>query len=498
MCSSDLPPFTNESIEVVYEQENEIESVRYSEDGQILFLTERVREGNRTATHLFAVDRRDPTRRYSIARSPADGSLETMRGSRGQTVVRTSPDGRSVYLTGIRRATGEGARGRRYLDRLDFRTGQRSTLYESKPDFTESSPILLDRAVTAIVVQRQSREHVPQYFYRNLVTGEERQITQNPDLMIEEWRRVTTRTVYAKRADGATLRVQVTLPPDFQEGERRPAMFWIYPREYESIAAYERTWRGGSPADGDRRPDDPADPPRGGSGDGEALAVLQPPAATGDGAAAGPGTYPTLPAPGSITLLVLLGYVVVQPDIPIIGPRGRMNDRYVEELRSSLAAVIDPLDRDGIIDRNRLAVGGHSYGGFSTANALIHTDFFRAGIAGAGNYNRTLTPMGFQNERRTLWSARDTYLQMSPFLHANQLKGALLLYHGMRDSNVGTHPINSERMFHALDGLGKQVALYMYPYESHGQIALESRLDLWARWIAWLEKHVRHAPPPTP
>src|SRR5439155_1359750 len=132
----------------------------------------------------------------------------------------------------------------------------------------------------------------------------------------------------------------------------------------------------------------------------------------------------------------------VVPDVPIVGPAGRMNDNYIPDLRNSLWAVIDDLDRRGLIDRDRLAVGGHSYGAFSTANALAHTPFFKAGIAGDGNYNRTLTPTSFQTERRLIWDARETYLEMSPLLWANRINGALLMYHGMDDANVGTNPVN--------------------------------------------------------
>jgi dipeptidyl aminopeptidase/acylaminoacyl peptidase len=127
---------------------------------------------------------------------------------------------------------------------------------------------------------------------------------------------------------------------------------------------------------------------------------------------------------------------------------------------------------------------------------MVHTPFFKAGIAGAPQTNRLLTPLGFQSEQRTLWEARETYLSMSPFLYANQLSGALLMYHGMADQNVGTNPINSERMFHALNGLGKTSAYYRYPFEDHGQVTEESRLDMWARWAAWLDKYVKNGGKP--
>ena len=129
---------------------------------------------------------------------------------------------------------------------------------------------------------------------------------------------------------------------------------------------------------------------------------------------------------------------------------------------------------------------------FSTVNAMVSTPFFKAGIAGDGAYNRTLTPLGFQTERRDLWEAPNVYLEMSPFLKANNLTGALLMYHGMHDQNVGTDPINSIRLFHALNGLGKTASLYMYPLEDHGPASRETLLDLWARWAAWLDKYVKN------
>jgi len=172
-----------------------------------------------------------------------------------------------------------------------------------------------------------------------------------------------------------------------------------------------------------------------------------------------------------------------------------MNDNYVSDLEADLYAVIDQLDRDGYIDRTKLAIGGHSYGAFSTVNAMVHTPFFKAGIAGDGMYNRSLTPNGFQNERRDFWDGQKTYLDMSPFLYADKLSGALLMYHSLEDQNVGTALESSVRMLHALQGLGKTAALYMYPYEDHGPLTRETVLDQWARWIAWLDKYVKNAPP---
>jgi dipeptidyl aminopeptidase/acylaminoacyl peptidase len=204
------------------------------------------------------------------------------------------------------------------------------------------------------------------------------------------------------------------------------------------------------------------------------------------------------PSTRSMAMLTQLGYVVVEPDMPIVGETGRMNDNFVTDLRNGLWAVIDELDKRNLVDRDRLAIGGHSYGAFGTANALAHTPFFKAGIAGDGCYNRTLTPMSFQAERRYYWDARETYQSMSPLFYANQVNGALLMYHGAEDANTGTFPINSERMFQALDGLGKPTSMYMYPYEAHGPAAGETILDMWARWVAWLDHYVKNPQPVAP
>jgi dipeptidyl aminopeptidase/acylaminoacyl peptidase len=231
-------------------------------------------------------------------------------------------------------------------------------------------------------------------------------------------------------------------------------MFWLYPYEYTSQAEYDRTLR--------------------------------------------TENVNRFPSSGTRTIeyLATQGYAVANFDPPIIGTSGRMNDNYVADLRMNLYAVIDELDRQGWIDRTRLGIGGHSYGAFTTANALVHTPFFKAGIAGDGMYNRTLTPNGFQSERRDLWDGQSTYLEMSPMLYVDQMQGALLMYHGMEDQNVGTNPISSIRMMQALRAQGKNSALYMYPYEDHGPATQETLLDLWGRWTAWLDIYVKNAGKP--
>ena len=250
------------------------------------------------------------------------------------------------------------------------------------------------------------------------------------------------------RPDGFSFLVNVTLPAGYQAGTRLPAMFWFYPREYEDQESYDERGRDYNK-----------------------------------------NAFPNF-GTRSIEYLTRLGYAVVEPDAPIVGKPGQMNNNYQHDLRNNLAAVIDELDRRQIIDRSRLGLGGHSYGAFSTVNAMVHTPFFKAGIAGDGNYNRTFTPLSFQSERRFLWDAKDVYLGMSPFLYANNLTGALLMYHGLQDQNVGTDPDHSPRLFHALNGLGKEAAMYLYPFEDHGPATKETLLDLWGRWAAWLDVHL--------
>lgn len=472
-----MPPFDSTSQKVLYETTSRISNTRLSEDGAILFVTET---GTGGATELAVMLNEDgkkytvvaPRRRSrdssDVADSaatpptgprggpPQDGtpSLMTKPGRRGAPSVMLSSDGQFAFLQGSTPAdSAAGTAPRVWIDRVAIRTGERSRIYESNGDLSESIGATLDDDVSQIIVSRESATLPAQSFLVTVADKSARQLTNNRDLFPEVSAAIK-RTVVARRADGYTFNIRVTLPADYKEGTRLPAMFWFYPREFADQAAYDRsTSRSSEPS---RR-------------------------------------FPTF-APRSMAFLTTQGYALIEPDAPIFASDGMQpNDNYVADLRNNLAATIDALDTLNIIDRHRLGIGGHSYGAFSAVNAMVHTPFFRAGIAGDGAYNRTLTPNGFQSERRDFWQGRETYLAMSPFLYADKLNGALLLYHSTDDQNVGTAPINSERLFHALQGLGKDVSLYMYPYEDHGPIARETVLDQWARWVAWLDKYVKGA-----
>jgi dipeptidyl aminopeptidase/acylaminoacyl peptidase len=177
--------------------------------------------------------------------------------------------------------------------------------------------------------------------------------------------------------------------------------------------------------------------------------------------------------------------------MPIIGDPKTMNDTFVEQLVDNAKAAIDKVNSMGYIDPKRVGVGGHSYGAFMTANLLAHCDLFAAGIARSGAYNRTLTPFGFQNERRTVWEAPEVYFKVSPFLHADKINEPILLIHGEIDNNSGTFPIQSRRLFHGLKGHGATVRLVFLPHESHGYRAKESILHVLAEQFDWFDKHIK-------
>ena len=467
-----LPPFDAAGLKLVYENNTRMTSHRFSPDMQVLFFSERAGQ-NTVETALYL---NDTTKKYTLARYRADdvyanpGSLLSTRGAvssggrgagaaggrgagGGTDPVQLSADGQRVFLQGTlydRNPTQIGPKT--FIDQVAIKTGEKSRIYESEnANVFERVSSVLDIDRGRFVVTRESPADVPQNL---LVEGTRRvQLTKNQDFTPDITRAKVERFM-VERPDGFKFRVTVNLPQDYQQGTRLPALFWFYPREYQDQESYDRPDR-----------------------------------TFNKNAFLNFGTR-------SMEYFVRLGYAVVEPDSPIIGPQGRMNDNYVHDLRSNLAAVIDELDRRALVDRGRLAIGGHSYGAFSTVNAMVHTPFFKAGIAGDGAYNRTLTPIGFQTERRDLWEAPNVYLNMSPFLYANNLTGALLMYHGLADQNVGTDPINSVRLYHALNGLGKTTALYLYPLEDHGPASKETLLDLWARWAAWLDKYVKNPQKP--
>ena len=469
-------PFDAGTAKAIAESDNRIAGMVLSSDGKWALLSETASG----ATHTYAVSLADPSKKHTIFRAVgaqagfgggrgAGGGGGGGRGATGDdgfyanpgTVVLrqaggdrralVSGDGGSVFLEGTHYARDAATTApRTFVDKVDLATGTKSRLFESDTSVYESTAMPVDDDFSRFVVTRETEKVVPDQWLRDRATGKLTRLTENKDVT-PDVTSMPRKSIQVTRADGKTLWVNVTFPPNYRQGTRLPAMFWFYPYEYDSQESYDRTKR---------------------SLNKHKFPVTQ---------------------PRSMEFMATQGYAVVQPDIPIFGVAGRLNDNYVTDLRNGLTAVIDELDKQGIIDRARLGIGGHSYGAFSTVNAMVNLPFFKAGIAGDGNYNRTLTPNGFQSERRDLWEARETYLAMSPFLNADKLQGSLLMYHSLEDQNTGTDPSNSIRLFHALQGMGKQASLYMYPYEDHGPLIQETVLDQWGRWVAWLDLYVKNA-----
>jgi len=354
-------------------------------------------------------------------------------------VLWATPKNDALYLAG----PGFSKDGQRpFLDRVDLQTGKATRLYQSEATYLEAVVQLIDPAAKGFVTTRESNREPRNYWLRQTGKKSGTPITAfaDPAPALTASQRVQFKFA---RPDGVALNAEAVLPADWKQGKPLPTVFWIYPNDYRSAAAASQNRRS-------------------------------------------PNRFPSQ-SPLNPEVLVTQGYCVVYPDIAVVGT----NDQYVEQIQMSAKAAVDECVKRGYTDPARIGVGGHSYGAFSTANMLAHTDLFKAGTASDGAYNRTLTPFTFQAEERTLWQARETYLQMSPFMYADQINEPLLLLHNLDDTNVGTHPMQSDRMYEALNGLGKTVTLVQYPYEDHGPAGRESVLDYWARVIEWFDKYVK-------
>ena len=477
-------PFGANDTKVIYEGSPQLTNVSYSADGSVMFVAD-------SAT-VTAIRTSDPTKRYALGRGvtlpaggfggfggggggggrggrggnapadtvPAGGALATKTGSRGAPLVILASDRKSVFVSGTRQpeARWETTPPRPWVERLDIETGKRTRVFDSPADGFDEFVAPLDDDYSAFVYTHESPTTIPDAHLRDTKTGKDVQLTHNVNAAPEITHAIRKRLVITRPRDGYHFITDVTLPQDWKAGQKLPGIIWFYPREYTSQAQYDQS--------------------RYSTNIGKF-----------------PALAPARPA-SSTQLWVTQGYVLIEPDIPIFGDSGKMNDNYTRDLKENLDAVLDAVVDAGFVDRQHMGIGGHSYGAFSTVNALTLTPYFKAGIAGDGMYNRSLTPFGFQSERRDFFQAQETYLDMSPFFRADKIAGALLMYHAMEDQNVGTAPISSERMFHALQGLGKPAALYMYPYEDHSDATYQTDLDIWARWLAWFDVYVRNPKKP--
>jgi dipeptidyl aminopeptidase/acylaminoacyl peptidase len=379
-------------------------------------------------------------------------SIQDRYGDPGSPMMKTLPSGHSVIRTAgdpagdtfFLRGEGSTPKGDRpFLDKYDLKTGKAERLYHCPDGVYEEVVRVLNVSGSKVLVRRETVNEPPNYFYRD--GTHEKQLTKNTD-PAPELRKAKKQLVTTKRADGTVISFTLHLPPGHKEGDKVPAVFYAYPVEFASSDTAGQV--------------------------------------TGS-----PHRFTSVTGYSHLFFLTQ-GYAVMEVSMPIVGPPETANNNFVDQLSSNAQAALDKAAEFGI-DKDRVGVMGHSYGAFMTANLLAHSNLFKAGIARSGAYNRTLTPFGFQNERRTFWEAPEIYGKMSPFYHADKIKEPLLLIHGAADSNPGTFPVQSERMYQAVRGTGGNVRLVLLPHEDHGYAARESIGHVLYEQIAWFDKYVK-------
>ncbi|MGI6047156.1 MAG: alpha/beta hydrolase family protein [Petrimonas sp.] len=375
------------------------------------------------------------------------GSPQTEKNNFGTYTLKI--DGSKIYLFG----DGFTAKGQfPFIDELNLETLKTKRIYQSSyTDKVEDLISLIDTKKGTIVTRMESPNEYPNYFIKNIKNNKLQPLTsfENPFKTIAN---VHKEVISYKRDDGVELTGTLYLPVgyDMQKKEKLPMIMWAYPTEYKDKSSAGQT-------------------------------------------TANPNSFTNL-SYGNPIYWITRGYAVLNDAaFPIVGEGDEEpNDTFVEQLVANAKAAIDAVDKLGYIDRNRVAVGGHSYGAFMTANLLTHSNLFAAGIARSGAYNRSLTPFGFQSEQRNYWEASQVYDRMSPFMNADKMKTPMLLIHGEADNNSGTHTMQSERYFQALKSFGAPVRLVILPKESHGYAAKPNVLHLLWEQDQWLEKYVKN------
>ncbi len=422
-------------------------------NGQLAIAHDRWFNNRNTKTYIFNPSKREESPKIISDRNYQDnysnpGSFVRKKNQFGERVLAIEDN--KLYLIGAGYSD-DGILP--FIDELTVSSGQKKRLYHApKNDKYERIYDAIDIKKGIYLTRLESKNTFPNFYFRNILQKEKlKAIThfENPFKSIQD---VHKEVISYKRDDGLDLSGTLYLPADYDTkgGEKLPMLLWAYPREYKDKSSASQV-------------------------------------------TSSPNSF-TYPSYGSALFWVARGYAVLdRAAFPIIGEENdQPNDSFRSQLVANGKAAIDAVDKLGYIDRNRVGVGGHSYGAFMVANLLSHSDLFAAGIARSGAYNRTLTPFGFQREERSYWEAPEVYYTMSPFMHAEKMKTPLLLVHGEADNNSGTYPMQSERYFNALKGLGATVRLVMLPKESHGYAARESILHMLWEQDQWLEKHVKN------
>jgi len=402
----------------------------------------------------------DPSR-PGTARVLLERNYQDRYNDPGSPLMETNARGRPVmqFIDGGRRILTEGSGATRegsypFLSALDLETGESERLWTSAPGDYETIVGTLDQEGRRLVTRRETRMDPPNIQIRDRATGNTTALTRFPD-PAPQLANVQRRLITYSRSDGVQLSGTLYLPAGYDQARDGPLplVMWAYPAEFTDAAVA--------------------------------------------GQVVDTGNRFVRPGGSSHLFLLTQGYAVLDnPTMPIVGRDGaEPNDTYIEQLKASAEAAVKAVVDLGVAHPDRIAVGGHSYGAFMTANLLAHTDLFRTGVARSGAYNRTLTPFGFQAEQRTYWEATETYREMSPFTYANRINEPVLLIHGQDDDNSGTFPVQSERFYAALKGNGATVRYVVLPFEAHGYRARESVGHTLWETVRWLDQYVKNAPP---
>jgi len=402
----------------------------------------------------YVVDPDDPDTQRELfdfsMESPYDdpGSPMTRSTEQGTDVLLTADGGNTLFLMG-QGASPEG--NRPFLRSMDLETGEVEEIFRSEAPYYEM-PVAIMADGEELLTRRESNTEPPNFYIRDLSEGDVVAVTDFPH-PYPELSDIQSETVQYTRDDGVPLTATLYLPAGYEVDSDGPlpTFVWAYPQEFKSVDA------------AGQRDDSPY-------------------------------RFKRVSAWGAVPW-VTQGYAVLDDaSMPVVGEGDEEpNDTFREQLVANAQAAIDEGVRRGVVDPDRVAVGGHSYGAFMTANLLAHSDLFRAGVARSGAYNRSLTPFGFQREERLFWEAPEIYFGMSPFMHADKVDEPILLIHGEADNNSGTFPIQSIRFYNAIKGLGGTARLVMLPDESHGYVARESLLHMLWETNRWLDRYVKNA-----
>ncbi|MES2299137.1 MAG: prolyl oligopeptidase family serine peptidase [Pseudomonadota bacterium] len=431
----------------------------WSERADITLLDEY--DQNRHWQRTFIINVDQPEQKPNLL---WDRSADEKYGDPGTVMHRVLPngawlvqlDGDAIFLSGDG-ASPEGDRP--FLDRLDLRTRKSERLFRSERDAYERVLSYVDKQ--HFLSWRQTTVEPPNAFLRTIgaaqsaAAGEaayastRAAVTHIPD-PTPAVRAIKKRLVKYKRNDGLDLSFTLYTPPGYQEGQRVPTILYAYPLDYANAA--------------------------------EAGQVT--------------GSQATFTRLAEYRMLLLAGYAIIDDAaFPIIGDPAKAYDTYTEQLVADAKAAVDEAVRLGVADPQRIGVTGHSHGALMTANLLVHSDLFKAGAATSGSYNKTLTPFGFQSERRSVWEAPDVYQKVSPFFFANKMKTPLLIVHGGDDANPGTTPLQASKLYEAIRGNGGTARLVVLPHEPHWYSAMESNEQLIYEMVRWFDKYLKDAPP---